>query len=276
APEGFVFGDTFTSAVEDMNICLSNPFLKNGEGAFLEAKNAFVAGYYRSLDAFSPKDRKSPTEQADCLLALDELFEKLEIAGERLALSPAGSTITELLGQQTVREAYSEATNAASVIFHNFRKSEASFDDLLMTGDATNDALQSIYEKLYGSYYIVKAPHHGTQSGYSSILKEMGIGHLLISSGDYHAGGDIVPEYTALETVKHCTNTVKCKWFTTSGGCCNRLNYCYDQADGPGLTIRCSATKFSREQPACGIYVVAPRGGRSCFCDVRVVTDRIS
>lgn len=271
--EGFPFGDLFLTAVEEMNVALSNPFSKGCEAEFMRVKEQFTSVYYRCLLAFSAENRESPQRRLNLLEALDSSFSNLENLKAQINLSPAAPEIRRVLGGQAVREAYGEAANAASVIFHNRRKTEASYDDILMTGDATGDVITELYDRLYGGYFILKAPHHGTPSGYSSIFKDMGADHVLISSGDYHAGGEIAPEYSAMECVKHCTNPGKCKWAETSGGCCNRLNYCYDQREGAGLTIKCPATKFSGERPDCGIYVVAPQGGRACFCDVNLMTD---
>ena len=98
----------------------------------------------------------------------------------------------------------------------------------------------------------------------------MSAAHLLISNGEYHAGGAIAQQYIDREdSVRHCTGSGACKWFQASQGCCNRLNYCYDQQEGPGLVIKCSAAgKLPQKFPGCAIRVVGPKGVRGCLCDI--------
>ena len=87
----------------------------------------------------------------------------------------------------------------------------------------------------------------------------MSAAHILISNGEYHAGGAVAQAYIDREdSVRHCANTGACKWFRASQGCCNRLGYCYDQQSGPGLA----------KEPGCAIRVVGPTGERGCLCDV--------
>lgn len=267
AKENFSFPALFTDAVEQLNICLSNPFLTGCEREFMERKSAFTQAYNNCLDAFMPQERKSPEKLRLLIERLESTAEALDSMKEEINLSPAANDIRMILEQPITKQAYTEAANAASVVFHNIREKEASFDDILMTGDLTEEIMNEISPELYGGYYAVKAPHHGTKSGYCSVFRDIGISHLLISNGEYHAGGDIAEEYIDMECIKHCTGTCACKWFKTSGSCCNRLNYCYDQPGGSGLSIKCPATKFSAEIPRCSIYVTAPGRSRGCFCD---------
>ena len=139
-----------------------------------------------------------------------------------------------------------------------------------MTGDASPETLLELMDQLYDGYYILKAPHHGTASGYSPLFGDMSFAHILISNGEYHAGGAIAQEYIDREdSVRHCTGTGACKWFRASQGCCNRLSYCYDQKGGPGLAIKCPATGYKAgKAPGCAIQVIGPRGARGCLCDL--------
>lgn len=113
-------------------------------------------------------------------------------------------------------------------------------------------------DQLHDGYYILKAPHHGTASGYSNLFSDMSAAHILISNGEYHAGGAIAQEYIDREdSVRHCTSTGACKWFRASQGCCNRLAYCYDQQGGPGLVIKCPGAANAKNV-GCAIRVVGP------------------
>ena len=77
-----------------------------------------------------------------------------------------------------------------------------------MTGDASPETLLELMDQLYDGYYILKAPHHGTASGYSPLFGDMSFAHILISNGEYHAGGAIAQEYIDREdSVRHCTGT---------------------------------------------------------------------
>ena len=64
-----------------------------------------------------------------------------------------------------------------------------------MTGDASPETLLEIMDQLYDGYYILKAPHHGTASGYSNLFADMSAAHILISNGEYHAGGAVAQAY---------------------------------------------------------------------------------
>ena len=126
----------------------------------------------------------------------------------------------------------------------------------------------AIAGQLYGGYYILKAPHHGTASHWSHLFSEISAEHILISSGGYDKGGKIAQEYVDFPAVKHCTNCEPCEWYAGSGCSCSRMAVCYDLAAGPGLTIKCPFVRGGqKEESDCRIYVVGASGRRSCLCD---------
>ncbi len=154
----------------------------------------------------------------------------VEIEGLKaeLNLCPNAHDVREILERPISATSYSDCINAASVVFHNVRAREASFDDILMTGDVTPEVLESLQDELYDGYNVLKAPHHGTASGYCRLFSEMSAAHILISNGEYHAGGSVAQEYIDLQdSVRHCTNHNACKWFQTSQACCNRFLFRY-------------------------------------------------
>ena len=180
--------------------------------------------------------------------------------------SPAAPDIREILDRPVLRTLYTETLNDLSLVFHNVRTGGAGNTDVLMTGDVSGAVLSRLAPKLYDGYYAVKAPHHGTESHYSAVLDDLAVAHLLISNGDYHAGGEISARYTDMECIKHCTNPGACAWFRTAGSCCNRLLRCYEQSDAGRLTLRCPAAGGNRRTP-CNIYVFSHNGARGCHCD---------
>lgn len=268
--EGFPFEADLCAAIEEMNIRYSSPFLPACDRRFMEVKTEFLALYLKCCDAFSVSGRALPEKRGAYLARLCDLLDELEGLREELNLSPAAHDIREILERPHIAAAYSNCVNAASVVFHNVRTKEASFEDILMTGDATPETMLELMDDLYDGYNILKAPHHGTVSGFSRLFSDMGLAHILISNGEYHAGGAIAQEYVDLQdSVKHCANTSPCKWFAASQACCNRLSYCFDQEAGAGLVIKCpAAAGRDKRTPGCRIAVVGPSGERACLCDL--------
>lgn len=261
--EDFPFEPELLSAVEALNILFSSPFLPDLEKEFLREKEQFISLYLDCCQAFSMSGRLPPEDRRDALENLNQSLSRLEAMKEALNLSPLAHDVREILQAPQNTTAYSNTVNAASIVFHNLREKEAGFDDILMTGDVTPEVLESLSDQLFDGYNILKAPHHGTASGFCRMFRDMAIAHVLISNGEYHAGGAIAQEYIDLmDTVRHCTNHSPCKWFQASGACCNRLTCCYDQSPS-GLTLKCPAvTKLNCDAP-CHIRTLSP----SCLCD---------
>ena len=258
--ENYPFAPLFASAVEDMNVELSSPFLPECAARFQALKSEFCRAYGRAASG-KELDAQQAAECTALLLRIDELAPELN-------LLPPAPDIREILSRPVVRTAYADALNAASVVFHNRRTQEASLDDILMTGDAAPETMDAIAGQLYGGYYILKAPHHGTASHWSHLFSEISAEHILISSGGYDKGGKIAQEYVDFPAVKHCTNCEPCEWYAGSGCSCSRMAVCYDLAAGPGLTIKCPFVRGGqKEESDSRIYVVGASGRRSCLCD---------
>lgn len=258
---GFPFPSLFASAVEEMNICLSSPYLPAFVSEFLRLKDQFCSAYTDCC-------RVSPVS-AEGVAETSALLDRISGLIPQLLLLPCAHDIAEILNSSVTQNAYSEALNAASVIFQNRRSREASCDDILMTGDAPPESLEAVADRLYDSYYIIKAPHHGMKGSFSSLLADIGASHILISNGEYRKGGGIDPAYAELDAVKHCTNNSVCPWYRQNGSCCNRLVCCYDHSGSPGLTIKCPVYRLGSKNAPCGIYVVSSGGRRACLCDER-------
>ena len=203
--EPFPFDAILTEAVENLNICLSSPFHTGRETEFLETKDAFVRLYMQCQTAFAPSDRATPGRRRILLDSLRDLLGRMEDMRSNLAHSPAAPDIQDILNQSVVRNVYTETQNDLSLVFHNRRSRGPSNLDILMTGDVSDEVLRRISGKLFDGYYIVKAPHHGTESHFSNVIGDLAVAHLLISNGDYHAGGEISQRYIDMECIKHCT-----------------------------------------------------------------------
>ncbi len=268
--DNYIFEPQLESALENLNVLFSSPFQPACVRRFLELKEEFLSLYGKCSDAFAVSGRALPEKRRAYLEHLNQALGELESLREELNTTPEAHDVRETLQNPLNAGAYSNAINGASVVFHNIRKGGPGEQDLLMTGDATPETMLEIMDQLYDGYFILKAPHHGTASGYSSLFRDMSAAHILISNGEYHAGGAVAQEYIDWEgSVRHCTNIGACKWFRASQGCCNRLSYCFDQNQGPGLVIKCSAAgKKPGKFPGCAIRVVGPSGERGCLCDV--------
>ena len=87
-----------------------------------------------------------------------------------------------------------------------------------MTGDAPPRSCGRFPQSSTTAYYLLKAPHHGTASAHCSLFPDMSFAHILISNGEYHAGGAISQDYIDREdSIRHCTSHNACKWFAASG-----------------------------------------------------------
>lgn len=265
--EEYQFDELFVAAVEDMNVCLSSPFLGGRASEFLKLKEQFGREYIACCRAFGERNRAPLPVRKQAVERLVSIMNKIDDIIPELNLLPTVPDIIEILNRPVTRTAYSEAANAASIIFQNHRTTEASYDDILMTGDAAPESMDAISDKLYGDYYLIKAPHHGTTSGWSHWFSEISASHVLISNGDYHAGGSIAEEYVNMQAIKHCTNNSACRWFTATGCSCNRLACCYEQYPKPGIAIKCPAIVQHKNSAGCNIYVIMPGGERACLCD---------
>lgn len=264
-PAGFPCDPLLSEAAEALNVCLSSPFHTGCEAELLRVKDEFLRIFEKCQRAFAPSNREAPGRRRILLDALDDLWARLEAMRGEISASPAAPDIREILDRPVLRNLYTETQNDLSLVFHNLRTG-ASNADILMTGDVSDTVLARLAPKLYDGYYAVKAPHHGTESHYSAVLGDLAIAHLLISNGDYHAGGEISQRYVDMECIKHCTNYGACRWFQTTGSCCNRLLRCWEQTAGGSLTLKCTAAAGGRRTP-CGIYVFGHNGAAGCHCD---------
>lgn len=267
--EAYPFDPLLETAVEKLNILFSSPFQPPCVQRFLACKAEFLSLYVKCGEAFSVSGRALPERRRAYLEHLTQVLEELDSLRGELNLTAAAFDVREILADPLIAGAYTAGVNGASVVFHNRRQGGPSEQDILLTGDASPETLLAVMDQLHDGYFIVKAPHHGTASGYCSLFDDMSAAHILISNGEYHAGGAIAQAYIdRQDSLRHCSSPGACKWFAASQGCCNRLAYCYEQTGGPGLAIKCREGGLKTRAPGCAIRVVGPRGERGCLCDL--------
>ena len=266
--QNYPFSSAFTDIVEELDICLSSPFLGKNASVFLQLKHQFSQEYIHCCEILSGERHGDIAETEASIERLKNLLDAIEELIDSLLLLPAAQDVLEILERPAVRAEYSYAQNAASVIFQNRRVREGSFDDILMTGDATPETFDEIGGDLYDGYYIFKAPHHGTQGYWSDLFSDILKQHILISNGDYHAAGLISLEYPQEEKgIKHCTNPSACQWMNDYGRCCNRIAYCYEASAHGSLTLKCPKCITREGDAGCRIYLISYGKDKGCFCD---------
>lgn len=264
--EDYPFSALFAETVEELNVKLSSPFLPDCAARFRALKDRFCR-LCAQADGGAVLTDGIITECAAVLGQIEEM-------APELGLLPPAPDIREILTRPVIETAYSDELNAASVVLQNHRTREASFDDILLTGDAAPETFDEIAPQLYENYYIFKAPHHGTASHWSHLFSTLSAEHVLISNGDYDQGGRIAQEYVDFPGVKHCTNCGPCAWFRGSGCSCSRMALCYEVPRGAGLTIKCPFVRGETAEAPCHIAVIGPRGRRACLCDDLPATPR--
>lgn len=263
----YPFSPFFTDIIEELDVCLSSPYLERAAPRFLELKNLFGREYLRCCALCSPSGRAQTDQINECVDHLRNILNEIEELSDSLCRLPASQDIAEILSRPAVRTEYGNAQNMASLVFQNRRVRQASTDDILMTGDAVPETFDEIADMLYDGYFIFKAPHHGAAGSWSHLFGDMSKSHILISNGDYHAGGKICEEYVQDEGIKHCTNSSVCPWRAEKGYCCNGISYCFEASERGMLTIRCPKCMGISELAGCKIRVVFPGGDRGCLCD---------
>ena len=252
------FTDLFVSAVDDMDVLLSSPFQPKEAHEFLNLKKEFCSAYLNAV--------KSKDVNINEITHMNTILNSILKLKPKLRLLPNAPDVTEILERPSTHTSYAHEICTSSLIFQNKRKSEASTDDILMTGDASPESLDAVADKLYDGYYILKAPRHGVSGAWSHLFNEISASHILISNGNNRLYGNISEEYTELSSIKHCTDCTGCSWYLRGGCSCNRLNCCYELSP-PGLSVKCPFCGGLKNVSPCKIYVVSSSGRSSCLCD---------
>lgn len=256
AEERYPFSPLFREAVEALHVCVSSPFLPAAAARFRELKEQLGDRWLACAKEPSPERAAAYGETLQTLFAMKE----------ELRSMPFAPDLREILNRPVNRQAFRQELDGAGLVIQNRRQAEASLDDILLLGDATPETLDAVSPDLYESYFIVKAPAGGHPDFWSHVLGEISCQHMLISTGGTRF--PLAAEYAELPCIRHCTRPEGCRWYQSSGCCCNRMCVCYDQEGEAGLTIRCPFVKGTAGS-SCGsrIVVVSEEGERSCLCD---------
>ena len=258
-------------------------FLKKGDGFVFDGQvysilnpaptECYPSALYEALEKLAEiYPGLSPLMDEFCKLYMEFQYSPEEKIKEKLkelcdkVKDNAPTESHSIFADQSFLRELSVAVNNSSVVFHN-ASPHSGRDSILMTGDISADKFEELFDEFHSTYFAVKAPHHGTASGYSQKLQELEPEHILIHNDEYKKELSIARSYAELECIRHCTGKLSCEYYTEYGGCCNRLTQCYNFARRPELAFRCPDIHRRSRLPGCRIYVVTPAGGRSCFCD---------
>ncbi len=243
--ENFPYDNAFTELVEELHRCADMPGRRGGN-----VLGRFLCLLYDFCDSYLEMCRAQPVTRQDAERT-QSLLQALVGMAPVLRRLPAADEIAAMLQDRAARELYSSQMNAASVIF------QGEEGGVLMTGDATAQALLAAEPLLYPSYCILQAPHHGQRPPWSDVCR--GAEHILISCGG-RPGADAAaaPEWAAMPGVKHCTAPV-CE-ACLRGGCRGKRTPC---GDFGGAARRCPGNRGG--EPPCGICTLGTEAA-GCLC----------
>lgn len=220
---------------------------------FQHLKNLFCKLYLLCSNNLNIQYKNINLSQIQDLAACLNEMEKLKINFS----TAQKQRVTEILTSNNFSREYSFALNSTGIVFH-----KTSYPTLLITGDAMPHMFET-FNTLCEKYYMVQAPHHGTCSGFSDILYNIPKSHILISNGQYHAGGAICEKYSLDNAICHCTNNLVCPYFKKHKSCCNQLCICDDKST---FTFKCSAAAKNDTISLCNIYSLFGDISYGCSC----------
>ena len=261
----FNFSTNFAGTVEKLDDFIR---LENGNkaaGDFLRLKHDFCKEYIRCCNLCHVNGNRNCAKIYESCKIQKELILKISKLIPDLRRLKYLGEIECILNSKELYFEYSYMQNSSSVVFQNAFKTDK--ENILMTGDITAEYLGMLKKELFGSYNVVKAPHHGTKSYYSDVLNVINVNNFLISNGVYHAGGPISEEYIYNRSIKHCTENKICKYFLSNNFCCNRLSYCNNLVYNGDMAIHCKNRLNIIGASGCNIYVVSGNLDKGCFCD---------
>lgn len=268
----YPFSDVFYELVEEANELLTTTWGNQAE-LFLQYKDTFCDCYLHCIDIFSLYSTATLEEKNEAISDLEWVLQRIDALIYELNALPIAQDVAELVGSQKARMRFSKELNGASIVFHNMQKFQwfkhkHTRQDILFTGDATPKTMEEIAAFMHDHYYVVKAPHHGTDSEWWEGWHGLKMDHMLISNGHHSAGGMISAEYAQLSAIKHCTNCTRCHWFLETGKSCNRKKKCSENEHRSRKVKKCPANQYGETDclRGCNIYTVGPIGAYACYC----------
>lgn len=264
---GFNFSREFIDIMATLDGMLLNISKEEHVSRFLNLKSLFCREYINCCDFCAQHEDLENEYVKDSILKLNSLIIKLNELSNEFKKLNITREIIEFLSREYINMTYSMEQNATSIVFQNERQNMTSSNDIIMTGDVTPEILDSLENELFKSYNVIKVPHHGTDNYQSMVLNKMSCSHLLVSNGEYHAGGKISKTISKNDAIKHCTGVKSCYYFQKNNSCCNRTVFCNSLKIGGELSLHCSKNNNSVGINKCGIYIVSYDLNRGCYCD---------
>ncbi len=265
--DSFSFLEEFTSILARLDDILLSSKESSIANRFLNMKKTFCEEYVNCSNLcikYNDLKNEYVKESIEKLNSYIINFNNLSFKLKQLDIT---SNIIEYLSSENINMQYSMAQNSASIVFHSDRSNMPTCNTIMMTGDATSEILDSLENELFESYNIIKVPHHGTDNYQSKAIDKINCSHMIISNGEYHAGGKISKCFSENTAIKHCTGVRTCNYFKANASCCNRMIFCDSLKKDGALSSHCDKKAKSTGVNKCGIYIVSPSGDRGCYCD---------
>ena len=263
----FPFSQNFLDIVDNLDDLLANSLPAEFVNKFFYWRNLFCQEYLKCCELCRVCKSFSDERITQTIDKLNSCAVELNNLSRNLACPDVFDEIVAILNDENTRMEYSIAQNSSCIVFQNEPKNFSDCANILMTGDVSSEILNLLENDLFQGYNIIKVPHHGTKNYQSSLLNRLPCSHMLISNGEYHAGGKISVEYAQNSAIKHCTSHEICEYFSKNNSCCNRLLFCDSLGKNGALTSRCKKNSLSFTQNSCSIYLISGLNNNGCFCD---------
>lgn len=264
----FPFSRDFLDIIELLDTLMKKSLQTELVADFFRLRNLFCCEYVQCCDLCRESDSFFDENISESIKKLNSCAMKLNDLSKKLVYVDVADEILSVLNDESTRLQYSSAQNSASIVFQNECPKSLNGGNILMTGDVTCEVLNLLENDLFQVYNVIKAPHHGTNNYRSDALNRLICSHIVISSGEYHAGGKISGDYAQNNAIKHCVGIENCTYLLKNHSCCNRVLFCDSlRKSGGELSSHCPQNSLSAGVNRCGIYVVSPHGDRGCYCD---------
>lgn len=265
--ETFPYSQNFSQIVYRLDELLKSSWQTEIVEKFFYLKNLFCEEYVKCSKLCQKGTFLYDEEIEQLIEKLSNSAVELNKLSKNLMSIDVINEILLILNDEKTRFEYSLAQNSASIVFQNEKNNSSSGNNVLMTGDVTSEILKLLENDLFQFYNVIKVPHHGTNNYCSEVLDRVSCSHLIISNGEYHAGGKISAEYAKHNAIKHCTNSKNCDYLQKNNSCCNRLIFCDSLSKNGEHSTSCKNKFISTSKNKCGIYVINVNGDRGCYCD---------
>lgn len=265
--KNFEFSKEFIEIIKSLDNMMESINENNYANRFFYLKKLFCDEYINCCELCAKYKSLENDYVKNSIYKLNSLVIKLNELSNEIKELNATREIIKFLNSEYVNMTYSMEQNATSVVFQNDKQNLTNCNDIIMTGDVTPKILDSLENELFKFYNIIKVPHHGTDSYQSMVLNKIPCSHLLVSNGEYCAGGRISKLISENNAIKHCTDMKNCHYFKKNNSCCNRTNFCNSLKIGGDLSLHCDKKTNSTGLNKCGIYIVSADSNRGCYCD---------